>query len=317
MKKCGQYRAKFGKGPIWHEAYGIMWLDIASKRIITYNPATEQENVYDALGWIKAIIPLKDGRFIGIYKDGLYHLNFKQGIKSPFVIQESWNNMCYLNDGKCGPDGQIWVGSSDGFFKSFKESPHTAFSQYPFSNSKLYCINTFGNVSVQVDGITLSNGLDWDRKTNKFYHIDSSKYSIYQYQLMENDQIQFEKIVYTFEMDEGFPAGMAVDGEGNLWVSLFKGGIVASISKKPTRIVCINPRKMQVIKEIVIPLSHISSCTIGGEKMDTLFVTTAYEPLSEEKVKQEPFAGYLLQMKIESIGVANYEFALNNENSKR
>lgn len=316
MKKCGQYRARFGKGPIWHEAYGVMWLDIASKRIITYNPATEQETVYDALGWIKAIIPLKDGRFIGIYKDGLYHLNFKQGIKSPFVIQESWNDMYYLSDGKCGPDGQIWVGSSDGFFKSFKESPHTAFSQYPFSNSKLYSIDSFGHVSVQVEGITLSNGLDWDRKTNKFYHIDSSKYSIYQYQLMENNQIQFEKIVYTFEMDEGFPAGMAVDGEGNLWVALFKGGIVASISKKPTRIVCINPSKMQVIKEIVIPSSHITSCTIGGEKMDTLFVTTAYEPLSEEKVKQEQLAGYLLEIKIDSIGVANYEFALNNENSK-
>ena len=73
MKKCGQYRAKFGKGPIWHEAYGVIWLDMAAKRIITYNPVTEQENVYDALGWIKAMIPLKDGRFIGIYKDCLLY----------------------------------------------------------------------------------------------------------------------------------------------------------------------------------------------------------------------------------------------------
>ncbi len=313
MKKCGEYRAKFGNRPIWHEAYGVIWLDSTSKKIITYHPATGQENIYDGLGDIMAIIPTVDGQFIGIYKDGLYHLNFKQGHKSPFALLESWNGMNYLNEGKCGPDGRIWVGSSDRFYNSFKESPHTAFSNYPFANSKLYSIDPSANVFVQADGITLSNGLDWDRKTNKFYHIDSSKHAIYQYQFAENHQLYFEKVVYTFEMDEGYPAGMVIDQEGEIWIALYKSSMVASHSKKPTRIVCINPNKRQVIKEIELPVSHITSCMIGGEYMDTLFITTAYEPLKEENGEQEPLSGYLLQMKIYSKGVANYEFALNNK----
>ncbi len=246
MKKCGHYRAKFGDGPIWHQGYGVIWLDSAAKKIITYNPKTKQENVYDALGFIQAIVPTADGQFIGIYKDGLYYLNFKQGVKTPFAIPEGLNDLHYLNDGKCGPDGQIWVGSSDGFFKRFKESPHTAMSQYPFENAKLFSIDPAGNIQVKLENITLSSGLDWNRKTNKFYHIDSSKHHIYQYQLMENHEIQFEKIIYTFEMDEGYPDGMTIDESGNLWVALFKGKKVASISEKATRIVCINPTKCRL-----------------------------------------------------------------------
>lgn len=32
MKICGKYRAKFADGPIWHQAYGVVWLDIANKK---------------------------------------------------------------------------------------------------------------------------------------------------------------------------------------------------------------------------------------------------------------------------------------------
>ena len=83
MEKCGGYQAGYGDGPIWHEAYEVIWLDRAFEKIITFNQETGQENIYDALGQIMAIIPTTDGQFIGIYKDGLYRLNFKQRFKSP------------------------------------------------------------------------------------------------------------------------------------------------------------------------------------------------------------------------------------------
>ena len=65
MDKCGKYRAKFGESPIWHNHFGLIWLDIPNKKIITYNPETNEEKIYDALGWLKALIPTEDGQFIG------------------------------------------------------------------------------------------------------------------------------------------------------------------------------------------------------------------------------------------------------------
>lgn len=310
MKVCGKYRAKFAEGPIWHKAYGIIWLDIANKKIITFDPETEKEDVYDAMGWIKAIIPTSDGQFIGVYKDGLYLINFKLGIKKLFVIPPDLSDIHYLNDSKCGPDGRLWVGSSDGFFKNFKENAQTAYSNYPFENAKLFSVNAKGEIQTHLLNVALSNGLEWDRKTNKFYHIDSSKHAIFQYELTENGQLHFEKTVYSFKMDEGFPDGMTIDSEGNLYVALFKGGLMATTSKQPTRIVCINPQKQQIIEEFILPVSHVTSCTIGGENLDTLFITTAYEPLPENRVKEEPLAGYLLQLSIHTTGVLPYEFAL-------
>lgn len=312
MKICGRYRAKFADGPIWHKAYGIIWLDIANKKIITIDPETEKEDVYDAMGWIRAIIPTKDGQFIGVYKDGLYLINFKLGLKKPFVLPPDLSEIHYLNDSKCGPDGRLWVGSSDSFFKKFKEAPQTAYSNYPFENAKLFSVDAEGEIQTHLSKVALSNGLEWDRKTNKFYHIDSSKYAIFQYELTENGQLVFEKIVYSFKMDEGFPDGMTIDSEGNLYVALFKGGLMATTSKESTRVVCINPQELKIIEEYIIPISYVTSCTIGGKNLDTLFITTAYGPLPEARIKEEPLAGYLLQIPIKTKGVLPYEFSLAN-----
>lgn len=308
MEKCGKYRAKFGDGPIWHNHFGLVWLDIPNKKIITYNPETNEEKIYDALGWIKALIPTKDGQFIGVYKEGIYYINFVEGIKKIFVIPPDLTNFHYLNDAKCGPDGKIWFGSSDAFFKKFKESSHTAFSSYPFKNAKLFSVNTDGEIKIERESIALSNGLEWNRTNNKFYHIDSPKHAIFQYELTKDGQLVFEKTVYTFEILEGFPTGMTIDHEGNLWVALFKGVVVAAKSKATTRVVCINPTKSEIIQEIILPVSHVTSCTIGGNNLKTLFITTAYEPLPESQVSKEPLAGYLLQVSIDVQGVEPFVF---------
>ena len=315
MKICGKYRAKFADGPIWHQAYGVIWLDIANKKIITFNPETEKEDVYDAMGWIQSIIPTTDGQFIGVYKDGLYLINYKLGLKKPFVLPPDLSEIHFLNDSKCGPDGRLWVGSSDGFFKKFKETPQTAFSNYPFENAKLISIDAEGKIQTHLSKVATSNGLEWDRKTNKFYHIDSSKHAIFQYELAESGQLLFEKAVYTFKMDEGYPAGMTIDSEGNLYVTLFKSGLMAKTSKEQTRVVCINPQEQQIKEEFIIPVSHVTSCTIGGKNLDHLYVTTAYEALPEARVKEEPLAGYLLQFPIKTTGVLPYEFMLVSSGS--
>lgn len=308
MKISGQYRAKFGDSPIWHETFGVIWLDTSNKKIITYNPETAEEQVYDALGWIKALIPTADGQFIAVYKEGLYYLNFKLGQKRPFAFPTTISEMHYLNDAKCGPDGQIWLGSADVFFTRFKETPQTAYSNYPFESAKLFSINSAGLVTEQLPIVSFSNGLDWDRKTNKFYHIDSSKHSISQYQLTDNGQLQFERLLYSFQAKEGFPDGLTIDCEGNLYVALYKGHVIAAQSEEPTRIVCLNPVTKQIIKEIQLPVSHITSCTIGGKALNKLYVTTAYEPLDAYRIKEEPLAGYLVEIPIDATGVLPFEF---------
>jgi len=306
MKRCGHYEAEFADSPIWHKQFGVIWLDISAQKIITYNPTSEEEHVYDAMGPIKAIVPVENGEFIGVYKDGLYKINFKMGSKNAFTFPSGLSGMHYLNNAKCGPDGCVWVGSSDRFFKKFRETAPTAMSEYPFHNSKLYRIDPNGEIQVLLENIASSNGLAWQIETSTFYHVDSAKQSIFQYKYSEEAILEFQRIVYTSEMLEGFPGGITLDERGNMWIALFKGGLIAQKSKKPTRIICLNPTTMQILEEIILPVTHVTACVIGGNNLDSLYITTTRDPLSQVGTTNEPLAGYLIEIPIQSLGIEGF-----------
>lgn len=156
------------------------------------------------------------------------------------------------------------------FFKKFKETPQTAFSNYPFENAKLISVDAEGEIQTHLSKVAISNGLEWDRKTNKFYHIDSSKHAIFQYELTERGQLLFEKVVYTFKIVEGYPAGMTIDSEGNLYVTLFKSGLMAKTSKEQTRVVCINPQDQSRSKK---NLSYPSPMSLPAQSAGKIWTT--------------------------------------------
>lgn len=311
MEKCGQYRAAQGVSPIWKKGYGIIWIDISARKIITYNPTTKQEQVYDALGWLKSIVPLADGRFIGVYKDGLYNLNFKKGVRSPFSLFNNLNDIHYLSNAKSGPDGHLWVSSTDGFYKRFKESPYTTSSQYPFENSKIYSVNSIGSIEKRVENISILSGFDWNRDTNDFYYIDRLKNIILHYECGIDFELKFKKVMYSFSNEEGQPVDMTIDKQGNLWVALTRE--LKTEEHSTSTVVCIDHESLTIIQEVKVPVTYISSILIGGEKLQTLFITTDYEQLSMAKIKQESCAGYLLGVEIEQQGVPAYEFAVDVE----
>lgn len=310
MEKCGQYRASIGASPIWKKGYGIIWIDVGAEKIITFHPETKKENVYDSLGSLKSIIPLTDGRFIGVYKDGLYYLNFKQGVRVPFRLIENTNSIYYLNEAKCGPDGEIWVDQTDGFYKRFQASAHTKSSKYPFANTKLLSVAANGEVKNRLEKISLMNGFEWSRQTKKFYYIDPLENEILQYKVDDQNNVVFEKVLYTFDRADGCPQSLTIDEEDHLWVILTNS--TKSIEKK-SRIVCLDPEKMTITLELESPTTYITSCIIGGERLDKLYVTTAYDQIPLEKVKYEQYAGYLVELELEKKGVSHYEFALNIE----
>lgn len=308
LKICGQYKALFGEGPIWHEKYGLIWLDIAQQKIIIYNIETNQEQIIDANGWIKSIIPTKEGDLIAIYKDGLYYFDFSNNCRTFLCAPIGLTNRHYLNDAKCGFDGSIWVGSSDGKFKDFKEHEETALLPYPEQKSFLFRIDQQFNIHVVKDQITISNGLDWNRLDQRFYYIDSAQQAIFEYEIDCNKELQNEQIIYQIDVKEGLPDGMTIDADGNLWVAVFKSGVIAKGSNNTSKILHINPQTKSILNEIALPVPHITSCTIGGEQLDTLFITTALEPIPEDHRDDSPLAGYLLSVKIPTKGVKPYQF---------
>ena len=84
-------------------------------------------------------------------------------------------------------------------------------------------------------------------------------------------------------IDRGFPDGICVDIDDMIWVAEWEGGKVCKW----------NPNNGEKIKEIKMPCKRVTSCCIGGENLDYLYITSA----KETNVKDN-YSGGLFRVKI-------------------
>ena len=57
------------------------------------------------------------------------------------------------------------------------------------------------------------------------------------------------------------------------------------------------------LTKIVVPAPHVASCAFGGDKLDTLYITTARAGLSEEQLEEYPLSGSVFCCKPGAKGV--------------
>ena len=81
----------------------------------------------------------------------------------------------------------------------------------------------------------------------------------------------------------GAPDGMAIDTEDCLWIAHWGG----------SRVRRWDPRTAEVLAEIEVPATQVTSCAFGGAGLDRLFITTARGGLTDEQRAREPHAGGL------------------------
>ncbi|XP_072388268.1 regucalcin-like isoform X3 [Diabrotica undecimpunctata] len=176
-----------------------------------------------------------------------------------------------LNDGKADKQGRLWWGTmgSEG-------------------QGLLYTITkkNLNNPNIAVQSVSTSNGLAWNKANNKLYYIDTPTLKVVSFDYDdENGTISStNKTVFDLRSTNnvtGYPDGMTIDTEDNLYIALYGGGSVIKV----------NPATGKLLKVIAIPARDISSVTWGGPNLDILFVTTSDISLSPSEKIQYPAAG--------------------------
>ncbi|KAJ8944494.1 hypothetical protein NQ318_011752 [Aromia moschata] len=182
-----------------------------------------------------------------------------------------------LNDGKCDSVGRLWAGT---FNPNISEIGEDKCSLYNFQNKK---------VTTLLTKVGASNGLAFDDKLKKFYHIDILSGTLNQYDfdvtrgtifcLPVYKTLANGKPIYTLNPKGGFTKfkqgldGMAIDIDGNLWVAVFNG----------SRVIKIDPRKPDSIAtSIQLPVKQVTSVAFGGPNLDELYVTTGKMTIFDE-----------------------------------
>ena len=99
----------------------------------------------------------------------------------------------------------------------------------------------------------------------------------------------------TFGTDDGWPDGLIVDSEGGVWVAANGGGAVRHFDANG------------ILDEVVdVAARQVTACTLGGERLDELFITTSRENLADG---DDPLAGSLFHLTGVTPGLPVLQFA--------
>jgi sugar lactone lactonase YvrE len=133
-----------------------------------------------------------------------------------------------------------------------------------------------------IENVSVSNGIAWSPDSAKMYYIDTPTHEVKEYDYNNvSGEISSPKVAIEISPDLGYPDGMTIDEEGNLWIALWGGSAVG----------CWNPKTGKLVRKIEVPAKNVTSCAFGDDDLGTLYITTARTGTTDEELKKYPNAG--------------------------
>uniref|UniRef100_A0A1L8DLY9 Regucalcin n=1 Tax=Nyssomyia neivai TaxID=330878 RepID=A0A1L8DLY9_9DIPT len=282
-----------GEGPHWDwKTQNLYYCDIYGGTINRYNYA--ENKTYSATvekePVISFIIPVEGndlefaigiGRRVGIVTwDGKAATAKVTRLVGQVEQDDPKYKTNRFNDAKCDPKGRLFAGTM-----RLEECGDLFEAKF----GSLYKIAKDGEHDNLISNVSVSNGLAWNEKTNKFYYIDSCALDVkeFSYNPVTGD-ISNPRVVIDFsvngERPSFVPDGMTIDSDGNLFVALWGG----------YKLFKVNPNTGKIVQEIAMPCEQVTSAAFGGPNLDILYVTTAG---TERNSPQPPPAGGLFAIK--------------------
>ena len=101
--------------------------------------------------------------------------------------------------------------------------------EMPKNIGTLYMMKSLKTMIPKVEGVSISNGLEWSLDGKTMYYIDSIPRKVLAFDFNGSDgSITNQRVVFDFEAKgvQGFPDGMTICDKGHLWVACFGGSQV-------------------------------------------------------------------------------------------
>ncbi|MCE4567064.1 SMP-30/gluconolactonase/LRE family protein [Maribellus sp. CM-23] len=279
-------KSELGEGAIWNYRTGeLMWVNIKGKILNFYNPVSGLNKEMLTGQMVGTVVPSESGQVLVALQNGIYSLDPETGTKKLLADPEADKPDNRFNDGKCDPAGRLWAGTMS--LVGAKQA------------GALYRFDPDTSVHKMVDGVGTSNGIVWSADKTKMYYIDTPTRQVMGYDYdNETGAISHPKVAVEIPEGAGYPDGMTIDEEDNLWVALWGGSAVA----------CFNPENGDLIRKIEVPAKNVTSCAFGGNDLGTLYITTARESTSEEDLQKFPHAGGVFKIRPGVKGVKAFFF---------
>jgi sugar lactone lactonase YvrE len=268
-------QSDLGEGAIWNHKTGeLMWVNITGKILNFYNPKLKYNKEMFTGQMIGTVVPSESGKAMIALENGFYQFDPETGSKHFIIDPEKEISGNRFNDGKCDPAGRFWAGTMS--LEGKKKA------------GALYRLDPDRTVHKMIEGVTTSNGIVWSRDQTKMYYIDTPTREVMAWNYNnETGEISNPQTAIEVPEDMGFPDGMTIDSEGNVWIALWGGAAVG----------CWNPETGELLRTIDVPAKNVTSCAFGGDDLGTLYITTARQNTNEKELEKFPHAGGVFKIR--------------------
>jgi sugar lactone lactonase YvrE len=273
-----------GETPVWMPAEGALyWVDIRAPSINRYDPATGGVRRWAMPELCGAIVPAAQGLLVALLRD-VRHFDPVTEALTPLHEVEPVSAGNRLNEAKCDPAGRLWVGSMRDFGLA--------------TTGALYRVGAGFDQARVLDAITVPNSLAWSPDGRRMYFADSRERMLRAYDFEpETGTLGAMEVVLGPDVP-GRPDGCTVDAEGCIWIARPGAGRVLRVTPDG-----------RVLQTLHLSASQPTACTLGGNDLRTLYVTSARQRLSPEQLTQEPEAGGLFAARVDVPGLPSSVFS--------
>ncbi|CAL8476963.1 SMP-30/gluconolactonase/LRE family protein [Caballeronia sp. S22] len=287
-------RNSLGESPLWcPRSQALWWIDVQQPSLWQWDHATGATKTWPLPKPPGNISLLEGGGLLVAYRKGLAVLREPDMHPEPLRLGEFEFGDERFNDGKVDRLGRLWVGSFD---RSLERE-----------TGRLYRADASMSIRAVDTGFGLSNGIGWSSDSSTLYFADTHAQCIYRYAFdLKSGEACDRDVFVEFRPGPGGPDGLTVDAEGGVWCALFDRGRVDRYSADGT-----------LDLSVELPVSRPTSCTIGGPRMRTLFITTARMGIDEEALTTQSGAGGVFCLEIGQRGLLGQPFAPSTDLSAR
>ena len=265
-KKC-----ILGESPIWHDTKkNFIWLDYLKGELFFFDPyeknlIIKQLELETPLGGV-ALYNQSDSLIVS-HKNGLSILNVNTFKYSNFVHPESQKKDVIYNDLKIDRDNNLWISTSHIDEKEDKGS--------------LWSLDKNKTIRLIDTGFKVSNGPGFSPCGKKIYFNDTFSYKTFLYQFDNEPNYKINKeLFFKFEIQDGYPDGITVDLDGNIWIAHWGSGIITK--QLPNG---------KIVSKFNLPSLNLTSLCFGGANYKNLVVTSATDGMDDKDWEFFPESG--------------------------
>ena len=266
-----ELQMELGEGAFWDSSRrSLVWVDILGGAVHELHDG--KHRVHDVGTHVGVAAPRARGGWVLAVRDGFAAFDPDMGRVE--MLRRIEVPATRMNDGNVDSRGRFYAGSM-----LYSEQKN---------GGRLYRLDPDLSVSVVLDPVSVSNGIDWSPDGRTVYYVDSHTRTIARFDYdLDSGAWSSGSTFARLGDDEGFPDGLTVDVEGCVWLAVWDGAQVRRYTPDG-----------RVERTIEVPAPRVTSCGFGGSELTTLYITTARVGLTADMLERSPLSGSVFAIEV-------------------